>query len=391
MRVGMLAYACRPNAGSEPGAGWTLAAAAARRHDVWLFTEHGNADAIRAASSHLPNLHVVPVKPSLPASMAHTPGGRRLHSLLWHVVARRALKSVHGQWSLDLVHHVTYGSDWAPSAASCLRNVPFIWGPVGGYCASTLALRRYFGVRGIAQEILRAVGTGLARAIFGRRLARRAALCIAQNEDVARRLSRWTDYVEVHPNVAVPTVDGVERGTTRRQGVIGYAGHLYRLKGLGLLLEALSHSSLADWTLELAGGGPDEAWLRHRAAELGVLERVVFLGHVPHDQLFDWLASVTVFAFPSFRDSAGWALAEAVMLRVPAVCLDRGGPPTITSQRGVVPLDPLASLPARLASAIANGGALAPPIWSAERFPGVLDRWYATATRNSKGLNDGHT
>jgi len=37
-KILLSAYACRPKGGSEPGAGWAWAKAAARDHDVWLIT-----------------------------------------------------------------------------------------------------------------------------------------------------------------------------------------------------------------------------------------------------------------------------------------------------------------------------------------------------------------
>jgi glycosyltransferase involved in cell wall biosynthesis len=43
-----------------------------------------------------------------------------------------------------------------------------------------------------------------------------------------------------------------------------------------------------------------------------------------------------VFLFPSLHDEGGWVIAEALAARLPVVCLDRGGPPTIGGT-GVVP------------------------------------------------------
>src|SRR5439155_22849646 len=51
MRVLISAYACEPGKGSEPGAGWNLALAAARSHDVWVRTRRNNRQVIEAALS----------------------------------------------------------------------------------------------------------------------------------------------------------------------------------------------------------------------------------------------------------------------------------------------------------------------------------------------------
>ncbi|WP_176445728.1 glycosyltransferase [Blastococcus mobilis] len=201
---------------------------------------------------------------------------------------------------------------------------------------------------------------------------------MAQNADAAALIRRKTNRVVVHPNVALSS--HVKRNPeSARLKTIGYAGHLLRLKGLGLLLDALAEPSLRAWTLELVGDGPDEQWLRDRAAALGVAERVTFLGRLPHNEVLTWLETISLFAFPSFRDSAGWALAEAVMVGVPVVALDQGGPPTITGGLGIVASRPVHSLASRLAQRIAGGGGQAPAVWSSHRFPEVIDTWYRRA------------
>jgi glycosyltransferase involved in cell wall biosynthesis len=380
MRIAIIAYACRPDAGSEPGAGWTIASAAAEGNQVWLFTEAGNIPRLQPALAELDaEIHLVATGPSLPDRLSRTPGGRRVHSMLWQLLARRALRGMHKSIDFDVVHHVSYGSDWAPTCATALDGVPFVWGPVGGYSASTLRLGAFLNRRGLFQEALRSAGTSAMRAVFGRRVARRADLCIAQNVDVARKIRKVNDRVVVHPNVAVRERDNAAESPGRREHVVGFAGNLLRLKGLGVLVDALSQPPLAGWTLELAGDGPDRSWVVARAAALGVADRVVFLGRLPHDAVYDWLPTLSVFAFPSFRDSAGWALAEAVMTGVPVVCLDRGGPPTITSGQGVISTEPTVSLALRLAEAIADGGCAAPKVWSADRFPNLVKGWYETA------------
>ena len=49
MKILVSAYACEPGKGSEPGAGWLWARAAARRHEVWVLTRANNREAIEAA------------------------------------------------------------------------------------------------------------------------------------------------------------------------------------------------------------------------------------------------------------------------------------------------------------------------------------------------------
>ena len=63
-KVLLSAYACRPTGGSEPGAGWAWAKAAARDHDVWLLTRGKFLHEIDAelAVRPVPGLTVVPLE-----------------------------------------------------------------------------------------------------------------------------------------------------------------------------------------------------------------------------------------------------------------------------------------------------------------------------------------
>jgi PEP-CTERM/exosortase A-associated glycosyltransferase len=82
--------------------------------------------------------------------------------------------------------------------------------------------------------------------------------------------------------------------------VLGFIGSFYGYEGLELLLSALP-SVLArapDVRVLLVGGGEREAALRARAAELGVVDHVVFTGRVPHDQVPRYASLVDLFVFP---------------------------------------------------------------------------------------------
>src|SRR5690606_28995855 len=48
----------------------------------------------------------------------------------------------------------------------------------------------------------------------------------------------------------------------------------------------------------LVGGGPQEAALKAQAASLGIADKVVFPGRVPHDSVPAWSSLVDAFVFP---------------------------------------------------------------------------------------------
>lgn len=82
--------------------------------------------------------------------------------------------------------------------------------------------------------------------------------------------------------------------------VVGFIGSFYAYEGLDLLIDALP-SILADRPhvrLLLVGGGPQEAALKEQAARLGLTDKVVFTGRVPHGEVHRYYDLIDVLAYP---------------------------------------------------------------------------------------------
>lgn len=85
--------------------------------------------------------------------------------------------------------------------------------------------------------------------------------------------------------------------------VVGFIGSFYAYEGLDLLLSAWPGllARRTDLRLLLVGGGPQEAALREQARALGVQDRVIFTGRVPHADVQRYYDLVDVLAYPRHR------------------------------------------------------------------------------------------
>lgn len=87
--------------------------------------------------------------------------------------------------------------------------------------------------------------------------------------------------------------------------VLGFIGSFYAYEGLDLLLEALPNilTQAPDVRLLLVGGGPQEAKLKQQVADLGIADKVVFTGRVPHAEVNRYydLVDLLVYARHSMR------------------------------------------------------------------------------------------
>lgn len=100
-------------------------------------------------------------------------------------------------------------------------------------------------------------------------------------------------------------------------------GALIPRKGQRFVIEALP--AIAGARLALAGGGADEARLRALAADLGVADRVHFLGIVGHADLPGLLAAADAMVLPSASEGLANAWVEALACGTPLVITDSGG------------------------------------------------------------------
>lgn len=86
--------------------------------------------------------------------------------------------------------------------------------------------------------------------------------------------------------------------------VLGFIGSFYAYEGLDLLLSAMpSILERKDVKVLLVGGGPQESALRAQAEQLGIADKVIFTGRVPHQEVNRYydLVDVLVYARHSMR------------------------------------------------------------------------------------------
>jgi PEP-CTERM/exosortase A-associated glycosyltransferase len=82
--------------------------------------------------------------------------------------------------------------------------------------------------------------------------------------------------------------------------VVGFVGSFYAYEGLDVLLNALPRILMRrpDVRVLLVGGGPQDDALKAQAHALGVADKVVFTGRVPHAEVQRYYDLADVLAYP---------------------------------------------------------------------------------------------
>ncbi|HEX6096070.1 MAG TPA: glycosyltransferase family 4 protein [Thermoanaerobaculia bacterium] len=91
-----------------------------------------------------------------------------------------------------------------------------------------------------------------------------------------------------------------------------------RYKGFDEVLEILGQLP-SDVVYMIAGGGNDAVRLQHKAAQLGVADRVLFTGLFPEEDKPDLYALADVFVMPSRGEGFGYVFLEALASGVPVI------------------------------------------------------------------------
>ncbi|MHB8899060.1 MAG: glycosyltransferase [Thermoguttaceae bacterium] len=344
-RILMLAYACAPERGSEPGTGWNHAVEAASQFETWVICEqHDCQEAVTGyleRHGDIEGLHFVFLAETrLERTLGSIPGISYVGYNLWNRRAAALARRLHETHRFALVHQVTFTGFREPGYLWQL-GIPFVWGPLGGAQNYPWRFLAAAGFVPAVCETLRSVINQFQLHCSFRvgRAATCAAVLLAATTTNQRAIARAHRVAPVtFPDtgvrrIAAPRPPAGHEGPLR----ILWCGLLIPRKALHLLIEALTQlPPNVPWELRVVGTGPCEAEWRRLAARRGVDHRIRWLGSVPHREAlvqFDW---ADIFAFTSLRDTTGTVLVEALAAGLPIVCLDhQGGADVVDETCGV--------------------------------------------------------
>lgn len=141
-----------------------------------------------------------------------------------------------------------------------------------------------------------------------RRVDHTFTICEGLRRDIVDR-GIATDRVTVIPNAV--DIDGFqlsgdpdaalkEKFGLNGMAVIGFVGSFYAYEGLDLLLDAFPAMAARRPGLRvlLVGGGPQEANLKAQAQRLGIADKVIFTGRVPHAEVSRYYDLIDLLAYP---------------------------------------------------------------------------------------------
>lgn len=335
MKVLLSAFACAPDIGSEPEVGLQTMLSAARRHEVWVLTQRHMADQLRGFLQGRPEaqrIHLVVVDP--PAAPPRG-GLRELVTAQWGYDrwqrrAATAAVELDRRIDFDLVHHVTLAAYWMRTGVAAVDK-PLVWGPVGGGVETPWRLLSELGVRGLAEDAVRTAARRVAGRVPAVRLPQRTATVIFTQNPATRRRIRSRAYTAVLPNALQVDIGAIAtRGPRTRD--VATVGRLQPWKGTRLAVRAMRYVTHDGVVLRIYGDGPERRRIFDAMRRWGVEDRVILEGLTPRQQLLEDMAHAAALLHPSLHEEGGTAVAEALALGTPVICLGHGGPLELVGQ-----------------------------------------------------------
>ncbi|MFW5983047.1 MAG: glycosyltransferase family 4 protein [bacterium] len=153
-----------------------------------------------------------------------------------------------------------------------------------------------------------------------RRLTYRFANGVIAQTSLAKKLQERTTgnkNIKVIPN---PVKEVKLYPEIKCEKIILNVGRLVPEKGQKFLLEAFKNLNVSDWKLVILGDGPLRGDLENQAKKLQIENKVIMPGAV--NNVDEWLAKASIFAFPSVSEGFPNALLEAMAAELPCVSFD---------------------------------------------------------------------
>lgn len=175
------------------------------------------------------------------------------------------------------------------------------------------------------------------------------------------------------PMIAVATEDEI----AGRPPIVGAVGRLSREKGTDVLIDAFARMTSPNASLLIGGDGPERQNLEQQVADLGIANRVRFLGRVASAAEVYGLARVA--AVPSRTEAFGMTTVEALSAGLRVVATDCDGSREILAGRygELVPVEQADALASALDRALALPPDPAPGVARAREFSAEagIDQW----------------
>jgi len=256
--------------------------------------------------------------------------GMIFYGLLMFLSSLSCVARIRRRFNFDLIDaHYVYPDGFAAALTAKFFKVPLIISARGSDInryARMLSIRKFLRYALIKADQLICVSKALKMEIIRLQVPEEKITVIPNGVDLGKFKS--ISKTAARKNLGLPD----------QKKIILYVGRLDENKGVDLLIRSLKiingETKEKDVHLIIVGNGQTRKKLESLTHSLNLSRQVLFMGTVPHNELYQWYSAADVFCLPSKME--GWpnVIMEAMACGVPVVATPVGGiPEIITSDK----------------------------------------------------------
>ncbi len=355
-KVLILAAACHPYKGSEPGVGFTWVKAISNHYDVDVICgeKEGNREAIEnelkldKELAKSVNFHFIVRDDfnSLEQSLIKVFYPYYYYRYkIWMKKAYKKALDLCSRNDYILSHQLNMIGYREPGYLWKL-DIPFVWGPVGGNGNIPWSFLSCIDFMGVTKQLFR-IPINYYQIRFNRRVGnaiRRSSSLITANSFNQKIIKKIygvdSKIVLISPTVSPHQLSEVKK-TKKNLVKFVFSGLLISRKNLPTALKALSKLESREWSLDVLGNGPlYEDW-KKLAINLKINSNIKWHGQLNKNDAIKVMSSCDVLLFPSLFEGAPGVVSEALSLGLPVISFDKDGQRDIINENcGIlVPVD----------------------------------------------------
>jgi glycosyltransferase involved in cell wall biosynthesis len=323
LKVLLVAYACRPNAGTEYGVGWHFFKELLELVDLHLITEAGYRDEIinELSKYDLPSGNITFIDIGKDARiLCDRQGSWSFYYFYrqWQFRAYLAAKELVLNEKFDLVHHLNMIGYREPGFMYRLK-IPLVIGPLGGFGNIPLKYMGVISVKSQAKEFLKIL-LNILNTQFPRirRSIKSADLIIAAVPEAKLALRKFfgVDSTVIPETGCLPFFGG----DSERKHFL-WVGKEVERKMFHIAASAFSKSKMSEAeNLLVVGEFSVETVKRWRS-----YKNIIFIGNISHAEVLRIMGQSRALVFPSVHEGNPHVIFEAISRGTPVICHDTYG------------------------------------------------------------------
>ena len=341
MKILVNAYACNPDWGSEQGIGWHWSVELAKYCKVITITEGEFKENIERALEDLPqreNLTFVYNNVSdRVRKMCWNQGDWRFYYFYrqWQKNTLKIAREICEREKIDVIHQLNMQGFREPGLLWKIKGPKYVWGPVGGMQIMPL---KYLKGEALKKKFFFTLKNTINRIQYRfqpnvRHAVEKADVLFASTPDeqrVFKDIYHRDSFFVNDTGCDVSTkgtenTKGSEKRFRRESLELIWVAKFDMRKQLGLAIRVMGELRDLNVRLNVVGDGVNAEAYKQLSEILGVADKCVFHGVVPHERVMKMMRSADIFFFTSIMECTSTVILEAIGTGLPIVCFDTCG------------------------------------------------------------------